>query len=168
MKAPLHLFGTMVLVGCSGAPGAPPMVEPVEDPCITGLLRSTGTEGFSELALRDESGSSTILVGDQRDILLRLAGALVTACGPSVDASQRPEIRVERWTLRSVDGLEAHLGRLAHTSDGWTLEASDWEGDAVALGSVPEALREFVGRTVWLAGRWKGSAFDVGAFGLVR
>jgi len=168
MKAPLRGLAVMILVGCSGAPGAEPMAEPEQAPCVTGLLRSTGTEGFSALVLRDEDGSATVLVGDERDTLLRLAGAVVTACGPWSYTAQRPEMRVERWTLRSVDGLEAHFGRLVRTSDGMTLLPAEGEGDALTLASAPETLGDLVGRTVWLAGQWKGSAFDVGAFGLVR
>jgi hypothetical protein len=156
------------LVGCSGPARPASTAVPESDACITGLLRSTGTEGFAELVLREDDGVSTILAGAARDLLLRLTGAVVTACGPVVADARRPERRVEEWTLRSVDGQEAHLGRLVRGGDGFVLEPTEGEGVPVAVAAVPHALQALVGRTVWVAGRWSGTVFHVGSFGLLR
>lgn len=169
MTTSSRLSGMMLaaFLGCSGGPRPAEMAEPDAAPCITGVLRSTGVEGLPELVLREESGGTTILVGDERDPLLRLTGAVVTACGP-VAEGRRPELRVEGWTLHSVDGQEAHLGRLARTAGGWALEPRSGDPAAMALSAVPEALQALVDRTVWVAGRWAGSLFHVSSFGLMR
>ncbi|MEJ2206002.1 MAG: hypothetical protein P8170_18050 [Gemmatimonadota bacterium] len=168
MSAAGRLAGLVILLGCSGVPPGVPMAEPEPDGCITGLLRSTGTEGFTQLVLREEGGSGTVLVGEERDTLLRLSGAVVTACGSMSAHAMGPELTVETWTLRTVDGQEAHVGRLVETPDGLALALAEAGGDLVALRTAPEALRELVGRTVWVAGRWTGSRFEPEAFGLVR
>ena len=68
MSGSRWLAPLVILLGCSGAPQAAPSPDPGSQPCITGLLRSTGTERFSKLVLDDATGLRTIKAAWAREV----------------------------------------------------------------------------------------------------
>lgn len=135
--------------------------------CDTGTVATTGTEVDLRVLLRTEDGRDLWMAGEDLTDLMSLTGAVVEVCGARVTDMGRDGLEVERWTLRSVDGMDARAGVLREEDGDWLLADTVAAGAGVPLAEVPDGLRALTGRRVWAAGVWVDGRLAVRSFGRV-
>lgn len=139
--------------------------------CLTGVVAATGADPSPEVMLRPEGGGESVrLEGELAGLARRMTGATVELCGRSRVAAGAWSLSVDELDLRSVDGMEAHLGVLHFDRGAWIVRRSAGQPRAVQLVAVtvPGSLSDAEGSLVWVAGRWDGAQFAVLSFGVVQ
>ena len=154
----------MAVSACTPRPRSSP--DPVTA-CDTGTVATTGTEVDLRVLLRTEDGRDLWMAGEGLADLMSLTGAVVEVCGARVTDMGRDGLEVERWTLRSVGGMDARAGVLREEGGDWRLADTVAAGAEVPLTEVPDGLRALIGRRVWAAGVWVEGRLAVRSFGRV-
>ena len=141
------------------------------DECYSGIVGVTGSGVSEEVVLRNQEGGTLILRGGEELRLARLlTGGEVEVCG-SMTRSEgvSPTLVLSEGELLRMDGMEAHLGMLSRTEEGWMLLLdAPSTPDSVVLVSLPPGLGEGEGQLVWIAGERHGTRFRVASFGILE
>ena len=87
------------------------------------------------------------LLGAQATLVGRASGAEVWVSGAR---NERGALTVERFSVRTVDGIGATDGTLAADGDRLVLVTPD--GQRHPIAHPPDALRRHVGGRVWISG----------------
>lgn len=169
----------VLLAGCASAGTSQPSTEAALPPesaagrvgtgqspgaCVTGVVGIEGPGIAARPIVRAPDRTATLLEGPEAGHVRQLTAALVTVCGQA--AGSGAPLVVERFELRQVDGMEAHLGTLRRTPG--KVELAPREGGVpIPLGGAVDSLPAEA-PMMWVAGRWAGDRFEVLSFGVLR
>lgn len=155
LRAPL-LTSLLALAAC----GAPPAEGPGSGPGaagagdgVEGIVRVVGSQPVNvHVVVETEDGTNVRVVGDLRDEIRRLSGAVVRLEG-AVEPSEMPvarhQVRATDYRIVSVNGEPVVQGLVEGKTGGWTILRTP-EGERVYLASAPEGIR--TGQRVWVQG----------------
>jgi hypothetical protein len=128
---------------------------------VRGALTLVGNDPISVLLLTPSAGAirePLALSGPTQADALRHAigleivayGSLTGARSATVVPRGAPTFDVQRFLVRSADGVSATDGVLVAADTGFALRLSD--GRDVPVAALPTSLRRMLGARVWLAG----------------
>ena len=148
--------------GRTGSPnpsGSAP--SPADPDTARGLVAVGGSLPMTRVTLRDTVGRIVTITGAHATALSRLGGLEVWVGGTR---SSETELAARVFRVRAVEGIPAIDGRLTERRGG-ALVLTTAEGRTVTLSGPPAALREYVGRRVWVTRSVSG---EVLSFGLIE
>ncbi len=113
---------------------------------LRGTVAIVGSEPITSIVLQTASGPASGLCG-ALEPLRRAAGLEVAVWG---SRNAQGQFCVDRFAVRSANGVPAVDGILTRTGEGFALVMAD--GRRLPIARLPDALRSSVGARVWLAG----------------
>jgi hypothetical protein len=112
---------------------------------LRGTVEIVGSEPMTGIVL--QTGAGTPNLCGARELLRRVAGLEVAVWGAR---NAQGQFCVDRFAVRSANGVPAVDGILAREGQGFALVMAD--GRRLPIARLPDALRSSVGARVWLAG----------------
>lgn len=159
----MRLTACLVLplaLACSGNRTAE---SPAPGDSMVGTVRIVGSDPLSQVVLdRWEDGQLAVL-GDLRDEIGGLSGAVLRVAGQVADNVQpTPDraIRATAYEVLSVQGRHPYVGVLQREGDALTLLGLRLEAGGASLASLQ-------GRRVWVIGTIEQGTLRVEAYGLI-
>jgi hypothetical protein len=126
---------------------------------LRGIVRAVGAGIDARPMLRPNGGGLQVtLLGNQAAALERLSGADVWVSGKR---SGTRSINVDRFLVRSVDGVPAIDGTLIARDGGYAIVTTADHAEHPIV-SPPAALRSHVGARVWITGALETGAVTFG------
>lgn len=171
VRAPL-LLTALALAACGAPPAEAPDSAPGGDRAptagdgIQGVVRVVGSQPVDvHVVIEMEEGGTARVVGELRDEIRRLAGAVVRVEGPLAPSEMpvaRQQVRATDYRIVSVNGEPVIQGLVEGKTGGWTILRTP-EGERVYLASAPEGIR--TGQRVWVQGP---RSVIVQSYGVIR
>jgi hypothetical protein len=148
--------------GRTGSPnpsGSAP--APADPDTARGLVAVGGSLPMTRVTLRDTVGRIVTITGAHATAISRLGGLEVWVAGTR---SSEAELAASVFRVRAVEGVPAIDGRLSERRGG-ALVLTPADGRTLTLSGPPAALREYVGRRVWVT---RSASGEVLSFGLIE
>lgn len=134
-------------LACSAhAPATQAETGGVAGDTLRGTVAIAGSEPMTRIVLQTAAGSTSGLCG-ALEPLRRAAGLEVVVRG---SRNAQGQFCVDRFAVRSANGIPAVDGVLTRVGEGFALVTAD--GGRLPIARLPDALRSSVGARVWLAG----------------
>lgn len=165
MRQPVAvLCASLLVAGCGGNQTSDGSAEPVtsEDYAV-GTVRIVGSDPLAQVVLDAWGRGQIAVIGDLRDEVGGLTGAVVRVAGAyAANVQPRPAQAIEAvsYDILSVNGKHPYVGTLE--SDGGRLTLLGLRVDAGG-----EALAGYVGRRVWVVGSVADGALRVESYGVI-
>jgi hypothetical protein len=155
--------GALVMGACSGT-GGYGRLDAQAPERLVGEVGLSGSVPSVMVTLRTADGQSVSLVGELRDELAQLTGAVVAVQG--VPTATPREFTVESYEIQSIEGERPMVGILILLDGVIWLQPEG--GEAVRLVEIPERLREKVGAKIWILGRPADGGTYPHTYGIIR
>ena len=143
----LGVVAACALAGCHHRRERLPLMdEVIEERIVHGVVTFAGDGATGRIMLQTAAGPLRLIPSRADSLALeRIAGDEIAARG----VEGREGLRLERFTVLSVDGVAVLDGVVRADGSGFLLET---QGRRVRLGNPPAAFKVLVGARVWVAG----------------
>lgn len=131
---------------------------------LQGTIRITGSEPATMVALAREGQPDLVLVGEWREELRALDGAMVTVDGARQGDSPMAGFNVSSYRIESIGGQRPVVGILVEREGRVWIDGSE----SVPLAIVPAGLQRVMGAKVWVVGRLADGALQPTSYGVLR
>ncbi len=157
-------FGGALVMGACGGTGGSGRLDAQAPEMLAGEVGLSGAVPAVMVTLSLSDGQSVSLVGELRDELAQLTGAVVAVQG--VRTATPREFSVKSYEIQSIEGERPLVGILTLV-DGEIWLQSDGRR-VVRLVEIPERLRQRVGAKVWILGRPVDGGTYPHTYGIIR
>ena len=157
-------LGGVLMMGACGGAGGNGRLDAQAPQMLVGEVGLSGAVPSVMVTLAMSDGQSVSLVGELRDELAQLSGAVVSVEGVPTETPR--EFAVASYEIQSIEGEQPLVGILTLVDGEMWLQS---EGRRVVrLVELPERLRQRVGAKVWILGRPADGGTYPHTYGIIR